>query len=164
MFNRSFMAGITQTLPVPPPVDVRTMLYNTYLAILNAGSGGLPEIFTVQTVADLNLSLNGKFFVAYDENGSVAIQMKNTTPPFPSPPVGYGRVVTALYSVGGFPIGATAAQIASVLNSALVSDSAFTPSVVGNTVTITNKTVGPRTDSADVDTGFTITTTQQGTL
>lgn len=152
------MAGITQTLPVPPPVDVRTMLYNTYLAILNAGSGGLPEIFTVQTVADVGLSLNGKFFVAYDANGSVAIRMLNTTPPFPSPPVGYDRVVTALYATN-----ATATQIATAINSALIFDSAFTPSVVGNTVTITNKTVGPRTDSADVDTGFTITTTQQGT-
>lgn len=159
MFNRSFMAGITQTLPVPPPVDVRTMLYNTYLAILNIGGGGLPEIFTVQTTPS-SVLMHGTYFVAYDENGSVAIQMRQNTLPVPTPPVGVDRVILVSFA---YP--SPSFVLAGNISSAVAFDSSFTTALTGaSTVTITNAVVGPRTDAADVDTGFTITTIQQGTL
>jgi hypothetical protein len=47
------MAGITQQLPVPPPVDVQTILYNTYLQILASSTPftGALDLLTSPTVA-----------------------------------------------------------------------------------------------------------------
>lgn len=56
----------------------------------------------------------------------------------------------------------TADQIATALASAVDADGSFSASASTNTVTITASPPGSRPDAADVDTGFTITVTQQG--
>lgn len=78
--------------------------------------------------------------------------------PGASPPVVADRDIEVNYSVGD-----SASAIATALQAALDADAQFSATRNTATVTATDAAVGARTDAADVDTGFTITTTQQGT-
>ncbi len=70
-------------------------------------------------------------------------------------PGGYSRTI----EIAGAD-DATADFLASAMDD--IVDSAWAIAAVGDTVTMTDSANGARLDAADVDTGFTITTTQQG--
>lgn len=89
------------------------------------------------------------FTVSVDQQGTAS----TTAPATP----GGGRLVEATIALN-----ATANAIATAISTAFASDAEITASAATDTVTLTNKHPGTRTDAADVDTGFTITTTQQG--
>jgi hypothetical protein len=74
-----------------------------------------------------------------------------------SPPAGFDRTIRVPYITGN-----NAVAVATALRSALDADAKFSASRSMDTVTATDAAVGVRTDAADVDTGFAITTTVQG--
>lgn len=76
----------------------------------------------------------------------------------PTPPPGWDRVVSVFFEENDADT-----VMASRIVTALAGDSGFTASANGNIVTATNQFTGARTDAADVSSGFTLTTTQQGT-
>ena len=121
------------------------------------------EHFTIQTVADVADSLDGKFFTAFspaDETGYYFLfQTSGGSNPDPAP-VGFTRVIVNIAT------GASANANASTLQSKMDALDAFTASVVTDTVTVKTTENRISTDAADGqspdDTGFTITITQKG--
>lgn len=118
---------------------------------------GQQEIVSVVTVADVADSLNGTSFRLYSATGKVyRVYFETTSAADPAGPGEIGVKVKIATN-------ATANSVATALSnkmSTLLDD--FTSSYVGNTVEIGNLEFGETEDSLDVDTGFTITVTQQG--
>jgi hypothetical protein len=109
------------------------------VTITNAANGNVTDIAAGDT----------GFTVATTQQGaSVA-----TAPAIPAS----GRLVQV-----DIAINATANTIATAIGTAFAADAEISASVATNTVTLTDKHPGARTDIVDVDTGFTVATTQQG--
>lgn len=127
---------------------------------------GLPEISTVQTVADAGGSLNNDYFIFYDSPTTAFYVWYNVNAagvdPAPTPPGGvtYTGIQVAIAT------NATANTVASSTNTAINNSAARTTAgVVTDTVTLTNDDPGNVTDTANgaSSPGFTINVTQQGT-
>lgn len=129
---------------------------------------GLPEISTVQAVADVSGSLNNKYFIFYESTTQAYYVWYNVagggTDPNPTPPGGitYTGIAVAIAT------NATASAVASATNTAInLSTARTTSTVLTDTVTLTNDDPGNVTDTANgaggASPGFTIATTQQGT-
>lgn len=121
---------------------------------------GLLETQTVQTVADVADSLDGTYFVVEDSAGETWA-------------IGFGTLSHSEDNEVSVTIttGDSAATVASALYDALVADAAFSAlfsvaydaATDDDFVTITDKTIGARTNIADTgSTGFTLATTQAG--
>jgi hypothetical protein len=113
-----------------------------------------PEQTMVVTVADVAGSLNSKYFKIYDQNGSVGVYFTNGSGVAPG---GVDRTIAVTFTNND-----SANTIASLLYTAMDADAQFEAFVDANTVLIDDIAPGARTDSVDVDTGFTITTSIQG--
>ena len=125
---------------------------NTYHFIV-----GKQEITEIQTVADVANSLNGKYFLLDSVQTKYYIYFETTTA---TDPAISGRTGIKVK----IATGATAAQVATAIKTALaVKLDEFIVSVTGNTVEVICYETGITDNAADVDTGFTITVTQQGT-
>lgn len=128
--------------------------------ILRLDIEGLVETQTVQTVADVADSLDTTYFVVTDANAETWA-------------IGFGTLTHAEDNEVSVTIttGDTAAAVAAALYAALVADASFSAlfdvsydaATDDDLVTITDKTVGTRTNIADTGTtGFTLATTQAG--
>jgi hypothetical protein len=116
------------------------------------------EVTSITCVADAAGSLNNKYFTinsALDATAFYVWMNVNSAGVDPAP--GGTGIEVALAT------GATAAQVATAVAAAIDAQAAFVSTALSTTVTVTNATAGNTTDAADVDTGFTITVTTQGT-
>ncbi len=115
---------------------------------------GVKEVTQVVCVADVGDSLDGKSFVLHDKSGSVCVWLKTLVG---TDPGGSDRSIEVDVATL-----ATVSDVASAISAALIADGAWEASAVDEVVTITDAYKGARTDAADTDTGFAVTTTVQG--
>lgn len=130
---------------------------------LEVGSNSLStkEKTGITCVADVAGSLDGKYFIIYDQNGSVGVwfDIDNNGTSIPGGASAANRAI----KVTGANTGATASQVATALRAALIADSKFTSSTVLTTVvTAINTDAGAMTDAVDGNTGFGFSVTKQG--
>lgn len=112
------------------------------------------EISTVTTIADTAGSLNDKYFLLTDRNGEVKVVVTTDG-------------VTALTSSGRVVVVTIVADdtdddVATAVVAAFSGDTEFSASAVSNIVTFSDKHTGTRTNVAAGDSGFSVSTTQQG--
>lgn len=118
---------------------------------------GNQEITEATTVADVSGSLSGKYFTINSTTTEYYVWLnKDSASTDPAPAAKTG--IEVLYNEND-----TADTIASLVSAAIDLSADFSASSNTNLVTITNANKGVVDDALDVDTGFTITTTQQGT-
>ena len=122
---------------------------------------GAAEVTSIVCVADVAGSLGGKYFLidGIDATGRVKkfyvwIDVDNGS----SDPNVSGRTAIEV----DITAGATAAQVATAVQTAINAVDEFGASVVTDTVTVTNANKGDVSNAVDVDTGFTISTTTGG--
>jgi hypothetical protein len=137
--------------------DVVQMLINSNTLV----DDQLPEEWQIDTVADSSGSLDGTTFLLYDDVGSVAfwIDVDNTGSPIPVAASAADRAIRITTVLTD----ETANDVAIRVQDAITNDSKFSATVSTNEVSVTSLVAGSRTDASDVDTGFSISTTQQGT-
>jgi uncharacterized phage protein gp47/JayE len=116
---------------------------------------GTPTVYTVNTVADTSGSLNLKYFIIYDTQGSVAVwyDVNNTGE---APPIhGANRAI----KVATVVTGDTAAVVATKTAQTIALDNAFnTLTIVGNQITIPNLINGALASATAGTSGFTVST------
>jgi hypothetical protein len=149
------------------PVD-NAVAEQTQIDCIADGPGSTPEIFQVtttgwvkevsqvQTIADVSGSLDGKYFNIYSYTSGHFYVWMNVDGGGNDPSPGGSGIPVPISSND------SANTIAAAINSAINGDGSFSSTVSTNTVVITNNDYGNVTNSADVDTGFTITTVAQG--
>lgn len=127
---------------------------NGPLSASNAGTSGF-SITDVIGVADI--TVNGKFFKIYDENGSVAVWYDNDSNGIQEPFHGCDRSIR----VTGVPypeanVTIPASTVAAATVAALNPDLLFSASNVGNLITVLNSSSGNMTNASAETSGFTI--------
>ncbi len=114
------------------------------------------EITNIDPVADVSDSLDGTFFTMQDTAGSVAFWI-DTDDSGTTIPAGASAADRAI-EITTIVTDDTAATIQGLLVTAIDADGQFSAaSGAGNSVDVTDAVAEARTDSADGDTGFTIT-------
>lgn len=135
-----------------------TSVVNGSLPIPSNGTSGFTTARSINGTADA--SIDGTYFILHDEDGSVAVWYDvgddGTSEPFH----GADRSIR----VAGVNYGDSAATVAAATVAAVNPDLAFTASNLSNVITITNVADGNVPDAAAATTGFTVLTTQQGSL
>jgi hypothetical protein len=117
---------------------------------------GLQEIASIVTVADVANSLNGKYFLLNSVKNAYYVWFETTTATDPAISGRTGIKVS-------ISTGATATTVATRLRDKLTGYlDDFILSGATNTVTVTNFDTGVTPDAVDFNTGFAISTTQQG--
>lgn len=120
------------------------------------------QINSFVAVADVAASLDGTYFILYDEVGSVAfwIDVDDSGTTIPSGASAADRAV----EITTITTGMTAAQVGTAVYTAIVADSKFEAGAdnLDGTFTVASTTTGDKTPGADGDTGFTITETLAG--
>lgn len=129
-----------------------TNLINGPLAAPSAGTSGFTMGTTVGTADN---SLDGKYFIIYDENGSVAVWFDVDDNGTPEPFHGADRSLR----VPGVTSGASAATVAAAIVAVVNPDTLFTASNLSNVVTITNVTNGNVPNATAGTSGFGIAST-----
>lgn len=119
------------------------------------GSGATITVLTQGTHG----ALNGTHFVLYDDEGSVGVWFNVAGSS--TIPTGAAEQTRAI-EITTVNAGDSATQVATVLQSVIDADADFTATRVGNVVTITDAVGGERENASAGDTGFGITTTQEG--
>lgn len=134
---------------------------NTGTAIRVRTEAAIAQIETFVAPADSSDSLDGTYFLLYDENGSVAIWI-DTDNSGTTIPVGASAADRAI-EVTTIATDATASTVATALAAIINADSKFSASASGATVTVTHATAGAVSEAEDGDTGITsITVTTEG--
>lgn len=134
-----------------------TSVVNGNLPAATAGTSG----FTVATApGTADDSLDGKFFIINDENGSVAVWYDVGDNGTPEPFHGCERSIR----VGGVNYGDNATTVAAATVAVVNPDTLFNASNLANVITITNVTFGNMGDASAGTSGFAVTTTNQGSL
>lgn len=132
--------------------------------VASTTGSGRTEITTATTVADINGSLNGTYFLVYDRGGAVAVWYdvddRGTAEPYDAPAYKSIRVGTVVSND-------TAATIATKTATAVNADAlaAFTVAAVSNTMTITStfeQNVSPGITAGT--SGFAVAVSQTGQL
>lgn len=115
---------------------------------------------TINTIADVAASLDRDVFLLYDDLGSVAFwaDVDNNGASTPAAAIAANRHVEVTTVVTGDSATVVATKFAAFIEA----DAKFTASAIGNQITWANTLAGARTDAVDVDTGFTLATTNQG--
>lgn len=121
---------------------------------LSAGTTG----FTVSTSTGGRDSLDGKYFLTYDTNGSVAwwFDVGNTGTAEPAHGADRSVEITTITASD------SAATVAGKLETAMHADSQYSASSASDVVTITDAAVGARADATPGTTEFTFSVTTQG--
>lgn len=119
---------------------------------------GVAEISRLTTVADIAGSLNGKYFIVYDDVGSVAFWFDHGNGGTIEPAHGALRSVEITTLANGESANSAATKIAA----AVEADAKFTSSASTNLVSITSSSTGSRNDISAGTTGFTATVLTQG--
>lgn len=122
-----------------------------------SSSSAAAEVSTVTTVADSSASLNNKyFFIRTGANALYHVWFNVSSGGSDPAPSGSTAIAVAIST------NATAAQVASAVQSAVDATAPFIATVSNNVVTITNAATGQATDISDVNTSFTFAVTTQG--
>lgn len=121
---------------------------------------GIAEITDITAVADVSDSLDGTYFLLQDVAGSVAfwIDTDDSGTTIPGGAAAADRAV----EITTIATDDSAATIAGLLETAIHADSKFTASSASTICTVTNVDLKALTDAADGDTGFSFSTTTQG--
>lgn len=115
--------------------------------------GGVKHIASITTVADVSDSLDGKYFVLYDDEGSVAfwIDTDNSGTTIPGGAAVYDRFV----EITTINTNDSDGVVAQKVKAAVDADSKFSATVLGAVVTVTYSTVGAHGNAAAGSSGFT---------
>jgi hypothetical protein len=119
---------------------------------------GYKEITTIQTLADDSGSLDGTYFILSDNVGTVAFWIDIDNHGTSAPVHGADRAVEITTIATDDDAETVAAKVATAVDN----DSKFSASATEDVVTVTDVSVGERTDAVDGDTGFTIEVVQDG--
>jgi uncharacterized phage protein gp47/JayE len=125
---------------------------NGALANATAGTSGFGVATTTGTN---NASLNGKYFLIYDDNGSVSVWFDVGNQGTPEPFSGATRSIR----VFNFNAGASANTVALAIQQAINTDTKFTAGVLSNVVTITNTFDGNVPNASAGTSGFGVSST-----
>jgi len=130
------------------------------LLTVSANSLTSHEKTRIVTVADDSGDLDRTFFTIYDQAGSVGVwfDIDNSGSLPPAGALAADRQI----EVTGASTDDSADSVAAALATALDADPEFGSGAVGNVNTTDDAAQGDRTDASDGDTGFTITTQNQG--
>ena len=122
--------------------------------------GGVKHVASITTVADVSDSLDGKYFVLYDDEGSVAfwIDTDNSGTTIPGGAAVYDRFVEITTINTNDSDGAVAQKV----KAAVDADLKFSATVLGAVVTVTYSTVGAHGAAAAGSSGFTPATVTSG--
>jgi len=118
-----------------------------------------PEITKVICVADSGASLDQKYFTIYTATGKTQIWIDTDGGTSPPSSAGYADVIEVTQIGTGDSANSVAIAIASAINE---DGAPMTASVSGATIIITDNASAARTDAADVDTGFAVSTISTG--
>lgn len=126
--------------------------------------GGIQEISTITTVADVSGSLDGTWFYLFTQVGTSVqswafwfdVDNNGTAEP--------AHGATNAVKITAVSTGNTANQVATAVGNAINGTGKWTRSTTNNVVTVTDVLTGPRTDiyNGAVSTGFTMAVTRQG--
>ena len=142
--------------------SLRKKVYKLYVTYTGGTSGPQPEKTKVVCVADSSNSLDEKYFDMYTAAGKTLIWFD--VPGGSSVVSGTGSYADTI-EVTQVGTGDSAERVAVALASAINEDAGghTTAEVDGNTVIITDGANATRTNASEGDTGFTISTIQEGT-
>jgi hypothetical protein len=134
---------------------------NTGTALQVRTESAIAQVETFDAVADDTDSLDGTYFLLYDEDGSVGVWI-DTDNSGTTIPAGASAADRAL-EVTGISTDDSAADVATAIASIINADGKFAASSDGATVTVTHATAGEVTSAEDGDAGITsITVTTEG--
>lgn len=147
-------------------ISFQGSLSKTDVALLTVASNSLfddqiAEETSITTIANTSNVLDGKAFWLYDASGSVSFWIDSDNNGTPEPPI--SLLADRSVRISSILNGDSANDVATKVKNAIAADSKFTSSVAGNIATAVNAVSGARTDSNAQTSGFTITTTVQGT-
>ena len=139
----------------PTALDGVTLVNNNRILVKNNSRA---EVTSVTTVADVSNSLDGKYFILYDTTGSVAfwIDVGNTGTTEPA------HGATRSVEITTIETNDTANSVASKVSTVVNADAEFTTSVSTNVTTVTSVSQATLLDSTAETSGFTVSTTTQG--
>ena len=146
--------------------SLRKKVYKLYVTYTGGTSGPQPEKTKVVCVSDSSNSLDEKYFDMYTSAGKTLIWFD--VPGGSSAPSGTGSYADTI-EVTQVGTNDSAERVAVALASAINEDPGgggstyLTAEVDGNTVIITDLANATRTNASEGDTGFTISTIQEGT-
>jgi len=114
----------------------------------------------ISCLGDSSGSLDRTTFVINDQNGSVGvwIDVDDSGSAIPPDALAADRAI----EVTGVSTDDSPGNVAAAVAAALTNDPEFSATAVGSVVTANDAAQGSRADAADVDTGFTISTSSQG--
>lgn len=135
-----------------------TNVVNGSLPTPSNGTSGFTAARSVNGTADA--SIDGKYFIINDENGSVAVWYDVGDDGTPEPFHGASRSIR----VGGVNYGDSAATVAAATVAAVNPDLSFIASNLSNVITITNVADGNVPDATAGTSGFAVVVAQQGSL
>ncbi len=154
--DAEFSAGVVGNLV--------TVTNDKKVDVFDAADGSVPTNFTFTTTIDgANPdSLDGTYFLLYDDSGSVAFwfDIDNSGTTIPSGASAAARAVEVSTVNSNDPANDVASKLQTIING----DAKFSASVTNNEVTVTDASVGQRTDASDgiPPTKFTLETITQG--
>lgn len=119
------------------------------------GSAGTSGFTVTYSPGVNNNSLSGKYFTIYDTNGSVAVWFDVGNQGISEPYDGASRSIR----VSNLTAGDSSSTVASAVQQAIHTDPAFTTTVLGSVVTITNSLDGAVSSATAGTSGFTVGTT-----
>jgi len=115
---------------------------------------GTPTIYNVATIADMAGSLHQKYFTVHDTAGSVAVWLDVDNTGVPAPPHGADRAIRIATIISND----SAATVASKIAVELALDNAFSISLIGSQITVTNTQNGSLTSATAGTSGFSVST------
>lgn len=132
---------------------------NVGVGAVTAGSAGTSGFTVNQTVAGVDKdSLDGKYFILQDQNGSVAFWFDVDATGTLEPIHGADRSV----QIASILTGDNATTVAGKVEAAIQADSEFTASVVSTVVTAVDNNTGPRPAPSAGTSGFSMSTSVNG--
>lgn len=139
--DASTVAEATRAIIDASPAFVATRS-NAVVTITDQTAGPVADAADVDTTFTINITQQGQDYIA---------------PTYTSNPGGTGTAIQVDIVEND-----TAASVATAIESAFNGTTGFSATRVGEVVTITNDAAGDANDAVDIDTGFTISVSQQG--
>lgn len=130
-------------------------LTNKQNGALSTGTANTSGFTVTTNVGTNNASIDGKYFLLYDEDGSVAVWYDVGNDGTPEPFHGANRSI----KVSGVNYGDSATTVAAATVAVINPDLKFSASNLGSTITVTNAANGDVTDAAAGTSGFTVSST-----
>lgn len=130
----------------------------TNLEVSTDSALGVKQVSQIDTIADVSGSLDGKYFILYDQNGSVAFWYDVGDSGTLEPSHGADRSV----EITTVAANDDADTVASKTQAVIDADSEFSATVSSNEITVTDDKTGIREDVDDGTSGFTVVTVTPG--